>query len=199
MALSSTIHHFDVRLSDIDRGVYETLSFKIARHPSETAELLVARVLAFCLEYDPALAFSAGGVSEPDEPTLAMRDPGGRVIRWVEVGAPDAARLHKASKAATTLRVYTHRTAEQFLRPLRGERIHRAAEVAAFVLPPALVDGLAARLDRRMSLDLSITDGHLFLTVDGVSLEGELSAVALADENSSRGLELRAQRKPSLP
>jgi uncharacterized protein YaeQ len=185
MALGSTVHHFDVRLSDVDRGVYETLSFKVARHPSETAELLVARVLAYCLEYDPDLAWSGGGVSEPDEPTMAIRDPGGRVVRWVEVGAPDAARLHKASKATAELRVYTHRTAQQFLRPLAGERIHRAGEVAAFVLPPSLIAGLAERLDRRTEFDLSVTDGHVFLAVGGVSLEGAVERVALGEGSAS--------------
>jgi uncharacterized protein YaeQ len=180
MALPSTIHHFSVALSDVDRGVYEALSFKLARHPSETAEYLIARVLAYCLEYTPGIAFSAGGVSEPDEPTLAVRDLTGRLEHWIEIGSPDAAKLHKASKSAPRLSVYTHRSAEQFLRPLTGERIHRAADIAAFALPRDLVDGLVDALDRRMSLDVSVTDGHLFVTAGEQSFEGAIERLQLA-------------------
>src|SRR4051812_47354462 len=98
MALTATVHHFDVELSDVDRGVYESLSFKAARHPSETAEYLVTRVLAYCLEYTEGIAFSKGGLSEPDEPAVVVRDLTGALRAWIEVGSPDAARLHRASK-----------------------------------------------------------------------------------------------------
>ncbi len=180
MALSSTVHHFDIALSDVDRGVYESLSFKVARHPSETAEYLIARVLAYCLEYAPGIAFSAGGVSDPDQPTLAVRDLTGRLELWIEIGSPDAAKLHKASKSAPRLAVYTHRSAEQFLRPLVGERIHRAADIAAFALPRDLVDGLVERLDRRMTLDVSVSDAHLFVTAGDHSFAGAIERLPLA-------------------
>ena len=99
MALTATIHHFTVRLSDVDRGVYETLELKVARHPSEADEYMVARVLAYCLEYAEGIAFSKGGLSDPDEPPLAVRDLTGALKSWVEIGNPDADRLHKAAKA----------------------------------------------------------------------------------------------------
>src|SRR5918997_7076013 len=125
MALTATIHNFDIQLSDVDRGVYESLSLRVARHPSETEEYLLTRVLAYCLEYAEGIAFSKG-LAEPDEPAIAVRDLTGALRVWIDVGAPDAARLHKASKAAPRVAVYTHRPPAQLLRALAGERIHRA-------------------------------------------------------------------------
>ena len=99
MALTATIYNFDVQLSDVDRNVYETLSLRVARHPSETEEYLVTRVLAYCLEYADGIAFSKG-IAEPDEPAVVIRDLTGALRVWIEVGSPDAQRLHKASKAS---------------------------------------------------------------------------------------------------
>jgi uncharacterized protein YaeQ len=105
VALSSTIYNFDIQLSDVDRNVYETLALRVARHPSETEEYLVTRVLAYCLEYVEGIAFSKG-LAQADEPAIVVRDLTGDLRAWIEVGAPDADRLHKASKAAPRVAVY---------------------------------------------------------------------------------------------
>jgi uncharacterized protein YaeQ len=172
MALGSTVHVFDVRLADADRGVYETLSLRLARHPSETAEFLVTRLLAYCLERDEGLAFSKGGLSDPDEPALSVRDLTGALQAWIEVGTPDAARLHRAAKAAPAVRVYPHRDAEPWLLRLAGERIHRAGNVAIRVLDRELVAALAARLERRMEFDLSVAEGSLYVSLGEDTLSG---------------------------
>src|ERR1041385_84743 len=109
MALGATIYNFEVQLSNVDRHVYETLAIKAARHPSESDEFLVTRVLAYCLEYTEGIAFSKGGLSDPDEPARAVRDLTGALKTWIDIGLPDAARLHRASKAAPRVAVYTHR------------------------------------------------------------------------------------------
>src|SRR4029450_9446033 len=98
MALAATIYNFDIDLADSDRGVYETLALRVARHPSESDDYLIARLLAYCLEYTEAIEFSRGGLSEPDEPPIAIRDLTGRLQAWIDIGSPDAARLHKAGK-----------------------------------------------------------------------------------------------------
>src|ERR1700733_15724227 len=108
MALSATIYVFGIELADSDRNVYESLELRLARHPSETADYLLTRVLAYCLEYTEGIAFSRG-LSEPDEPAIAVRDLTGALRSWIEVGSPDAARLHKASKSAPRVVVYTHK------------------------------------------------------------------------------------------
>jgi len=127
MALGATVYNFEIDLSDSDRGVYETLALRVARHPSESDEYLVARVLAYCLEYAVGIAFSSGGLSDPDEPPMAIRDLTGALRAWIDVGTPDAARLHRAAKLAPRVAVYVHKDPVQWLRGLSGARIHRAS------------------------------------------------------------------------
>ena len=173
MALSATIYHFAIQLSNVDRGVYELLALKVARHPSEAEDYLVARVLAYCLELTEGLAFSRG-LSEPDEPTLAVRDLTGELRAWIDVGLPDAARLHKAANAAPRVAVYTHKAPAVLLRNLEGERIHRAEAIELYAFDRELVAGLAARLERRMAFDLSVTDAHLFVSMEGATFSGDV-------------------------
>src|SRR5213596_2812265 len=108
MALTATIYNFAVELADGDRHVYESLALRVARHPSESEEYLVARLLAYLLEFTEGIEFSRG-VAEPDAPAIAVRDLTGAITSWIDIGMPDAARLHKASKSADRVAVYTHR------------------------------------------------------------------------------------------
>ena len=85
MALTATIYNFDVQLSDTDRNVYETLALRLACQPSETAEYLLTRALAYCLEYQEGIAFSRG-LAEPESPALAVRDLTGVLTSWIDVG-----------------------------------------------------------------------------------------------------------------
>ncbi len=179
MALTATIHHFTVNLSNVDRNVYETLSLKVARHPSESDEYMVTRVLAYCLEYTEGIAFSRGGLSDPDEPPVAVRDLTATLKAWIEVGSPDAARLHKAAKSAPRVAVYTHKDPAQLLRQLEGARIHRAESLELYALDRELVSGLVKRLDRRVELSLLVTEGSLFATIGGETLSGELERLVL--------------------
>jgi uncharacterized protein YaeQ len=171
MAAGATIHNFDIQLADVDRGVYETLALRVARHPSETPEYLVARVLAYCLEHTEGIEFSRG-LAEPDEPAIVVRDLTGALRAWIEIGAPDAARLHRASKAAPRVAVYTHRDPAQLLRALSGERIHRAEALEIYSIDRDLIAGVGARLERRTAFELSVTDRHLFLAIGGTTLDG---------------------------
>jgi uncharacterized protein YaeQ len=175
LALSATVHQFEIRLSHVDRGVYETLELRVARHPSESEEFLCARVLAFALECREGLAFSRG-LADPDQPALEVRDLTGALTAWIEVGSPDAARLHRASKAAPRVVVYTHRDAERYWETLAAERIHRADALELYALDRALVAELVARLDRRMTFDLTVTDGMLYLTLGATTLSGVVTA-----------------------
>lgn len=174
MALPSTVHSFDITLSDVDRGVYETLSLRVARHPSETEELLVTRVLAYCLEHEEGIAFSKG-VCEGDEPAVYVRDPAGRYRAWIEVGAPDADRLHRAAKAADRVAVYSTREWHSLRRQLEGRRIHRGEEIPIYRFARDLVRDLVSLLDRRMELGLARTGGELYLDIGGRSLTGTIT------------------------
>lgn len=174
MATGATLYNFDIQLSNVDRNVYETLAVRIARHPSETEEYLLTRLLAYCLEYADGISFSPG-LAEPGEPAIAVRDLTGALRVWIDIGAPDAARLHRASKAAPRVAVYTHRDPAQLVRQLSGERIHNAAAIELYGVDRPLLAELAPRLERRMKFALSVTDEHLYLETGATTLVGMLT------------------------
>ena len=171
MALTSTMYVFEIQLAHVDRGVYETLQLRVPMHPSESAEYFVTRLLAYCLEYAEGIAFSRG-ISDPDEPSLAVRDLTGALKVWIEIGAPDATRLHKASKAAPRVVVYTHKDPAQLQRQVAGARIHKADSIELYTVDRELIDAIVARLDRRMKLELSVSDGTIYLVHNGATLSG---------------------------
>ena len=166
MALTSTIYNLSVQLSDIDRGVYETLELRIARHPSETAGYMLTRILAYCLEYQEGIAFTEG-VAAVDEPAVLVRDLTGRITAWIEVGAPDADRLHRGSKLAGRAAVYLQREPTQLLAQLAGKKIHHAAEIPLYSFGRGWIDTVAAKLERRATVSLSITERQLYLDLNG--------------------------------
>ena len=174
MAQGATLYNFDIELADVDRQVYETLALRVACHPSETETMLATRVLAYCLEYAEGISFGKG-LSEQDEPALTVKDLTGTLQVWVEVGWPDAARLHRASMAAPRVAVYTHRDPAQLVRQLAGERIHRAAGLEIYAFEGDLLEGLVARLDRRTRFALSVTDRHLYLTIGDDTFAGAVT------------------------
>ncbi len=178
MALTSTMYALEVALAHVDRGVYEQLEFRMAMHPSESAEYFVTRLLAYCLEYAEGIAFSRG-ISDPDDPPLSVRDLTGSLKVWIEIGAPDAARLHKASKAAPRVVIYTHRDPASLRRQWDGEKIHRAELIELYALDRELIDTIAERLDRRMKLELSVTDGAVFVNVGGATLSGTVERLSV--------------------
>jgi uncharacterized protein YaeQ len=171
MALQATIYNFDIELADSDRGVYESLALRVARHPSESEEYLIARVLAYLLEFVDGLAFSRG-ISDPEEPAIAVRDLTGAIDTWIDVGTPDATRLHKASKAATRVVVYTHKDPRQFLNRLAGEKIHRADQLELYAIDRGLVTALVERLDRRVAFSVSVADRELYVAIGTENLHG---------------------------
>jgi uncharacterized protein YaeQ len=180
VGLSATVHSFEISLNDADRGVYEALEFRVARHPSETAEYLVTRVLAYCLEYGEGLAFSSGGLSNPDAPALEIRDLTGQLRSWIEIGTPEPARLHKAAKAAPRVAVYAHRDITALLQRLATEPVHRAGEIELYAMDRPLLAALAARLDRRVRFDLAVSGGELYISMADTTLSGAVTAHRVA-------------------
>ncbi len=181
MALNATLYQFELDLADADRGVYTPLSLRVARHPSEAEEYMLARVLAYCAEWTEGIAFSAGGLSSPDEPAIAVRDLTGQWQAWIDVGLPDAARLHRAAKSAPRVAVYCHRDPALLLAGLAGQNIHRAEHLALFALDRGLVDGLKALLARRMTWSVSLSGGHAYVTAGNQTLDGPITPLALPD------------------
>jgi uncharacterized protein YaeQ len=162
---------FDVRLADADRSVNESLTIRAAQHPSETAEYLLTRLLAYCLEYTDGIAFSKG-LSDPDEPAIVVRGLTGELQAWIEVGTPDADRLHRAAKASPRVAVYCHRGLDALVARLDGKRIHRAGEIRLRAVESQLLAGLVARLDRRMGLDITVSDHTIHVTLGDETVTG---------------------------
>ena len=179
MALTATVSTFDIALSDVDRNVYAEIALKVARHPSESEAYCWTRVLAYCLEYTEGIAFSKGGLSDPDEPALSVRDLTGTITRWIEVGAPDAARLHKASKGCASVALYTHKEPRLLLRSYEGARIHRSDAIELYAFDRHLLESLVGRSGRRVKCALSVTERQLYLEISGTALEGSVERHAL--------------------
>lgn len=178
MALGATVYVFEIELADSDRGVYESFELRAARHPSEAPDYLLTRVLAYCLEYAEGISFS-NGLSTPDEPTIAIRDLTGAMRAWIDIGAPGAERLHRASKATPRVAVYTHKDVTQFVARLRGERIHRIEALEVYAMDRDLLANLESRLERRMAISLTVMEKHLYVSVGEASLTGVIERVEL--------------------
>lgn len=173
MAASSTVYTFDIDLADADRGVYESLALRVAQHPSESEDFLLTRVLAYALEWHPGIEFSAG-LCVQDEPAVFVRDADGAWRSWIEVGLPDAERLHRAAKASPRVAVYCHRDVTQWLGRLAGARIHRAAALEIWAMDRSLLGDLGSRLARRMAFTLSVSGRELFVSLGESTLTGRL-------------------------
>lgn len=178
MALGATIYVFTIELADADRGVNQLLELRVARHPSEGEEYFLTRVLAYCFEYTEGISFS-NGLFEPDEPTIAVRDLTGLLRVWIDVGAPEASRLHRASKAAQRVAVYTHKDPGPWLARLAGERIHRVESIDVYALDREWLAILVSKLARRMSFSLTISDQTIYLSMGEETLSAVLEKILL--------------------
>jgi uncharacterized protein YaeQ len=181
MAQGATIYVFKIDLADSDRGVYQPLELRVARHPSETEDHLLTRVLAYCLEYTEGIAFS-NGLFESDQPTIAVRDLTGTLRVWIDVGAPEAARLHRAAKLAPRVAIYCNKDALQLAARLGAERIHRVEAMELYAVDRDWLAAVAARLTRRMEFTLTVAEQHLYLSLGEETLAGSIERVGLGGE-----------------
>jgi uncharacterized protein YaeQ len=184
MALGATIYVFKIDLADSDRGVYLPLELRVARHPSETEDHLLTRVLAYCLEYTEGIAFS-NGLFDSDQPTIAVRDLTGSLRAWIDVGAPEAARLHRAAKLAPRVAIYTNKDAVQLAARLGAERIHRVGEMELYAVDRDWLASLAARLTRRMQFTLTVAERHLYVSLGEETLAGVVERVRIGGREES--------------
>jgi uncharacterized protein YaeQ len=169
MAISATMYHLQIELLDVDRGVYEALDLRVARHPSESMRYLLTRVIAYCLLYEEGMAFSRG-LSTADEPAAWVKDMQGNLRVWIEVGSPSAERLHKASKASPRVVVFTQNDPALLKKAAREKAIHKAETIDMFALAPAFLDDLDAATDRTSRWMLAQTEGVLYVTIGDKSL-----------------------------
>ncbi len=170
MALPSTIYRVNIQLSDIDRGVYETLQTTVARHPSETEERLVARLLAYAIFFEPELVFTRG-ICAGDEPDLWSKGPDDRVLLWVEVGLPEAERLVKASRHSERVALVACGKALQNWEQQQLPKLEGVPGLSVTGIDQSFINHLASRLDRSINWSVTITDGNLYINIGDETFE----------------------------
>ncbi|PPI25939.1 YaeQ family protein [Rathayibacter sp. AY1B5] len=174
MAAGAVMYNFAIQLADVDRGVYEDITVRAARHPSETDVYMMTRVLAYCLEYVEGITFSEGISSTATEPAVLVRDLTGRLTTWIEVGAPDAERLHFGSRLADRTTVYTHRNPEKVIAAWSGKRVHQLEQITVQSFDQGFLDAAVAVLERRNTLTVSVVEGQLYLEFNGVTSSSDI-------------------------
>ncbi|HEY1043293.1 MAG TPA: YaeQ family protein [Telluria sp.] len=170
MALKSTIYKAELSIADMDRNYYGTHLLTLARHPSETDERLMVRVLAFAVHANEALV-SAKGLSDVEEPDLWQKDLTGAIDLWIEVGQPDEKRLLKAAGRSNQVMVYSYSAASHIWFKQIASKIDRAKNVSVINIPAEASAGLEQMAQRSMQLQCTIQDGQIWLTDGATTVE----------------------------
>lgn len=163
MALKATIFKVDLQVADMDRNYYADHTLTIARHPSETDERMMVRVLAFALHAHEALAFGKG-LSADDEPDLWQKDLTGAIELWIEVGQPDEKRMLKACGRAAQVVVYSYSATSHIWWNQLAGKVERARNLRVVNLPAEATMALAKLAQRTMQVQCTIQDGQIWMS-----------------------------------
>ncbi len=163
MALKATIFKASLQVSDMDRNYYAEHSLTLARHPSETDERMMVRVLAFALNAHEHLAFGKG-LSDTDEPDLWQKDLTGSIVHWIDVGQPDEKRLIRASGRVERVTVYTYGNRAEMWWNASAERLSRAKNLRVWRVPTSASEALGKLAARTMQLQCTIQEGQLWFS-----------------------------------
>ena len=168
MAISSTIHRANLNVADMDRHYYADHALTLARHPSETDERMMVRLLAFALHAHERLEFGRG-IGTADEPDLWQRDLTGKIEMWIEAGQPDARRVRRACGQADRVVIYAYggRTVEHWWAKAEPE-LQRCRNLEVIALSVTTTEALQAFADRSMELQMTIQEGEAWLA-DGTT------------------------------
>lgn len=176
MALKATIFKSELQIADMDRHYYQDHSLTIARHPSETDERMMMRILAFILHANEALTF-AKGLSADDEPDLWQKDLTGAIALWIEVGQPDEKRILKACGRSEKVFIYSYGGNSSIWWSQINSRVDRAKNLTIINLQPATSLALAKLAQRNMQLQCTIQDGQVWITANGETVQVDLTMV----------------------
>ncbi|MFT4705184.1 MAG: hypothetical protein ACI81R_002892 [Bradymonadia bacterium] len=180
MALQATMYRIQLNVSDVDRGVYEAVDLRVARHPSESAEYMAVRVLAYALELHRDITFGRG-VSTPDEPTVAVIDPTGLVQVWIEVGSPSAEKLHKVTKQAEDVAIYSHKDVPHLVTGWRAAAVHGADRVRVYEVDADFIAEVAEATERKCTWDVLRSEGVIYVTIGDNTFSAGLPVHRLTD------------------
>jgi uncharacterized protein YaeQ len=172
MAIKATVFKAALQIADMDRHYYADHALTLARHPSETDERMMVRLLAFALYADDALVFGKG-ISSDDEPDLWHKDLTGAIERWIEVGLPDERVIRKASGRANQVVVVSYGRAADIWWNENRDKLHRLNNLTVLKLHSETTLALAALASRTMQLQCTIQEGHIMITSDAGMIEIE--------------------------
>lgn len=176
MALKSTIYKANLQMADMDRGYYRDHALTIARHPSESDERMMVRILAYALHADDALAFG-NGLSTNDEPDLWLKDLTGAIQLWIDVGLPDEKLVRKACARAERVVVISYgRAATQWWRQAQ-DTLAQLDHLTVHVLPVSGSQALAGLAQRNMQLQCTIQEGQIWIGTPDQAVQVELETI----------------------
>lgn len=163
------LYHFEITLSDVDRGIYQSLDFRVSKHRSENGLYLLTRTLAYCLSYQENLEFTPGGLHDPDAPALQAPSAKGGYELLIEIGNPTPKRLHKTSKASDRVVVYTYKNPDLIVKEVASENVHQAEKILIYAFEQEFLEKLERVLKKNNKWSLLHQDGNLDLGTDGVT------------------------------
>ena len=165
MALKATIFKAELQVSDLDRGHFATHALTLARHPSETDQRMMVRLVAFALNAHDLLEFGRG-LSAEDEPDLVQRDLTGAIELWIDVGLPDEREVRKASGRARAVKVYTYGRGASLWWAQNQSALERLDNLSVIEVPDEALAAIGAMAARNMRLDCTVQEGQLYLSND---------------------------------
>lgn len=160
------LYHFQFELSDIDRGIYETLDFRLYKHPSEIGAYLLTRALAYALSFREGLEFAAEGLSDPEAPALKSLSSHGVIDEWIEVGNPSFKKLHKAGKSAKRVVVYTYKSADVLIDEIKKNNVYRADEIEIYAIDLKFLGSIEQNLKSNNRWSVLLHQGQLDIGID---------------------------------
>lgn len=168
------LYRFTIELSNIDSEVYETLDFRVSQHPSEIASYLLSRVLAYALSYQEGLEFSAQGLSDPDAPALQLLGRHNSIDLWIEIGNASSRKLHKATKTARQVIVYTYKNAEVLIQDIKANDVHKAESLQIFSFDEKFISALEKQLEKNNRWSLVLQQNQISLSIGELTTTTEL-------------------------
>ena len=163
MALKATIYKAELQIADMDRNYYNTHLLTLARHPSETDERVMIRLLAFAIHAHEALTFTKG-LFDTEEPDLWQKDLTGAIELWIEVGQPDEKRLMKACGRSERVVVYCYSATSHIWYKQIANKLERTKNLTVINIPSDASTQLEAMANRNMQIQCTIQDGQIYLT-----------------------------------
>jgi uncharacterized protein YaeQ len=186
MALKATIYKAQINLADMDRHVYADIAVTIARHPSESDERMMIRVLALALGWpqdtNEGTLELAKDMWEPDEPALWHKNFSDRILHWVEVGQPDDKRIMKACGRADRVTVWAFQSSTPIWWDNLANKVSRASNLTVWHVPTEQSQALAALAQRTLQLQITVQDGIVWVNAGEHNIEITPKAICGSDQ-----------------